>query len=681
MASNGNTINSGGGAHRTASTTTRSKKTTSWTSSLTSSSSSLGIPPYRANVLILVLSVGIVVWILLCFHIHLKLSGSNDGGSGISHLGFVRRGKLSLASSTNNNNNNKYPTTSNKEEGLSACLLVNDENPRLPEWIAYHYQILPLRGLIVAVDPASRLSPASILNRWTRLKEELGLEILLWNREDYYMPYGGDGACNMTDPKANCLGQHRKRQQHFVRACMANFKQRNKTWVLLADVDEYITFNTIHNTDPPAPLDNAPEGVWTLANWKWTIRGYNDPKTHEFLHETVVGGTISGLPTEGYHGKMNGDNKTTLGLINKNDEIFYGAYGSIFTDTSGAKYFLRDDYAYRDALDVPLEEVPANVSIVKDGIVRGNKLHGTIDGESVEIPTNWREPSDVHFLHQIQPSNRIEIKTIHGGHMMKDLNGRKYYVQRDIMLWPPHLSTQQLLNIRMNLPTVSDGKTIHDVLNEVMSSVEPEYANETVGPCLSLPRLLYGSKVDPPPLSVAPEGFNDHDFVTLRYRWHSLPDNRVNKYSKTMIDLSRLDRRELKGEAQNIHAPVKYYCREKQPPRYTTSFFRLNHYLDSFEAYSYRNDARADKRRCKKCYDDKGKEASKQFDDDIRPWLKRFVENVGVAKAKVLLAGAGNFVDLSPYSNALFTGGALIIPTQEPMPSTEPTPSEQNYVF
>eukprot|EP00970_Alexandrium_tamarense_P016130 scaffold6184_cov62-Alexandrium_tamarense.AAC.1 len=35
-------------------------------------------------------------------------------------------------------------------DGLSACLLVNDENPRLPEWLAYHYQMLPLRSLIVA---------------------------------------------------------------------------------------------------------------------------------------------------------------------------------------------------------------------------------------------------------------------------------------------------------------------------------------------------------------------------------------------------------------------------------------------------------------------------------------------------------------------------------------------------
>ena len=85
----------------------------------------------------------------------------------------------------------------------------------------------------------------------------------------------------------------------------------------------------------------------------------------------------------------------------------------------------------------------------------------------------------------------------------------------------------------------------------------------------------------------------------------------------------------------------------QQPPRNSVSFFRVNHYLDSFEAYLYRNDSRAGKRQCKSCYDEKGREAAKQMDDDIRPWLKGFVDSVGHEKAKLLLAGAGNFVHLS----------------------------------
>jgi len=38
---------------------------------------------------------------------------------------------------------------------FSACLIIKDDNIILPEWMAYHYTILPLRRLIVGVDVMS----------------------------------------------------------------------------------------------------------------------------------------------------------------------------------------------------------------------------------------------------------------------------------------------------------------------------------------------------------------------------------------------------------------------------------------------------------------------------------------------------------------------------------------------
>mmetsp|Transcript_9579 Transcript_9579/g.17227 ORF Transcript_9579/g.17227 Transcript_9579/m.17227 type:complete len:432 (-) Transcript_9579:435-1730(-) len=431
---------------------------------------------------------------------------------------------------------------------------------------------------------------------------------------------------------------------------MAEFKRHNKTWVLLTDVDEYITFNTLHpDDDPPVPLDFAPPGTRTLSNWTWHVTGF--VKGGVKVDDTQIKGVLSGLPKEGWHGKKNGQDKTTLPLVDGKDAIFYGAYGSVFTDNAGNMWFLRDDFAWRDALDMPPEDIPNNVPIIQDSLLRGGVLHGTVDGEAVEIRTNWRDPSDSQVLSLLVPTTPAEIETLHGGHMLKDVNGKQYYVVRDKMLWPPHLSAKQLTEIRRRLPSVADGATVMDVINREMHALGPEYADETIGPCLCMPRLLYGSREEdrdhPDWKSVAPEGFDEVDFVTLRYRWHSLPDNRVNKYQKTIIDVSRISERDLRGEAGSIHSPVRYWCRDKQPPRYATSFFRVNHYLGSFEAYSYRNDARADKRHCKKCYDEKGTEAIKKMDDDIRPWLKAFVNSVGEEKARALLAGAGDFVHLS----------------------------------
>ncbi|KAL3800629.1 hypothetical protein HJC23_006091 [Cyclotella cryptica] len=146
-----------------------------------------------------------------------------------------------------------------QDEGLSACVLINDENPRLPEWIAYHYFVLPLRSLIVAVDPASRHQPTEILSRWPKM----GIEIDTWNDTHYL---GNDGGVCKSKDSSVCKQRHRWRQKTFILRCMANLKQRNKTWVLLTDIDEYITSDSLDwggdsNRAVHDPTNNSNPGV------------------------------------------------------------------------------------------------------------------------------------------------------------------------------------------------------------------------------------------------------------------------------------------------------------------------------------------------------------------------------------------------------------------------------------
>lgn len=122
--------------------------------------------------MIVILLLCITICISLSIRIHNQLLQSSPANDTAKHK--------STSSSTNKKHSNNHST-----KGLSACLLVNDENPRLPEWLAYHYQILPLRSLIIAIDPSSRLSPDTILNRWTNDHTELGLDIQVWNDIDY----------------------------------------------------------------------------------------------------------------------------------------------------------------------------------------------------------------------------------------------------------------------------------------------------------------------------------------------------------------------------------------------------------------------------------------------------------------------------------------------------------------
>jgi len=97
---------------------------------------------------------------------------------------------------------------------------------------------------------------------------------------------------------------------------------------------------------------------------------------------------------------------------------------------------------------------------------------------------------------------------------------------------------------------------------------------------------------------MAPHPFNDEDFVTLRYRWHTERGAfNGNKYPKTLIDVTRVSEEDIGIKAPSIHNPIEKYC-IPDPPHYSLSLFRVNHYLDSAEAFYYRTDARIDMREC-----------------------------------------------------------------------------------
>jgi hypothetical protein len=112
-----------------------------------------------------------------------------------------------------------------------------DDTHFLIEWLAYHYHTLPLRHLIVAVDPNSKTSPSEIFDRW----RDQGMIIEEWSDRDFknFTEKDFEGSKlskNMT--------MHRIRQKSFYQACLRKLKADNRTWTLLIDSDEYLTFNT-----------------------------------------------------------------------------------------------------------------------------------------------------------------------------------------------------------------------------------------------------------------------------------------------------------------------------------------------------------------------------------------------------------------------------------------------------
>ena len=69
---------------------------------------------------------------------------------------------------------------------FSGCLLIKDQNDILPEWLTYHWTVLPLRRLIVAVDPLSITDPTPFLD----LYKSLGMNITVWKNDSIYWKDG-----------------------------------------------------------------------------------------------------------------------------------------------------------------------------------------------------------------------------------------------------------------------------------------------------------------------------------------------------------------------------------------------------------------------------------------------------------------------------------------------------------
>lgn len=131
-------------------------------------------------------------------------------------------------------NKTKTTTGANDDEidGMAACLLVRDDNSLLPEWIAHHYTILPLRDLLIAADFNSKEDVTWIYEQWSPL-----IRVTIWNHTHFIHRFG-DIPSNET---AN--HQYLHRQRAFITSCMEYFKRKNKTWVALVDTDEYISLN------------------------------------------------------------------------------------------------------------------------------------------------------------------------------------------------------------------------------------------------------------------------------------------------------------------------------------------------------------------------------------------------------------------------------------------------------
>lgn len=166
-------------------------------------------------------------------------------------------------------------------------------------------------------------------------------------------------------------------------------------------------------------------------------------------------------------------------------------------------------------------------------------------------------------------------------------------------------------------------------------------------PCLSMPRLLFGSVEDPNADTTTAAAasndalwatFNRTTFETQRWMYHaSYNDSDRNAQPKVIVDVSRVSHHDqmLSGRPFSIHRPSRQLCRWMDQ-MVLTGFQRyplvVHHYLGTWERYEARNDTR----RSSRLYHNKAHvQAGK--DKWIAAWLNGFVRTVGDEKARILL--------------------------------------------
>jgi len=122
--------------------------------------------------------------------------------------------------------------------GFSACILTMDDNVLWPEWLAYHYQTLPLRRLIVALDPKSKTKPSELFTRYR--KHGLSLDVTVWENDEFLPNEEYKNLIALDARSQNVYMDHWRRQKWFLHKCLEQLYTENRSWVLLVDTDEFV---------------------------------------------------------------------------------------------------------------------------------------------------------------------------------------------------------------------------------------------------------------------------------------------------------------------------------------------------------------------------------------------------------------------------------------------------------
>jgi len=172
-------------------------------------------------------------------------------------------------------------------------------------------------------------------------------------------------------------------------------------------------------------------------------------------------------------------------------------------------------------------------------------------------------------------------------------------------------------------------------------------------PCAMIPRVLI-TAVTSPDEDVArdvPPAVNASELETLKWRYRATRryygiDRDIDDWGKSIVDVSRVEPEDF-AEGGTAHFALRSICdRDQRLTNYSEVPVGIHHYLGSWRAFFCRDDARVGSWR-----HSVAKWKKRAFlgeggpDDQVRPWIRGFVDMVGERTARFLLRGAGQLTE------------------------------------
>lgn len=130
-------------------------------------------------------------------------------------------------------------TIKDKRDEFGACIMFKDDLKLLPEWLAYHYTVMPLRYLVVGVDGGNRQDPLPLLKQW----DALNLKYEVISVADHYKNSSLYGKRYNTSTFKGAHNALQARQRVFIKSCTNIMRSWNVHWTSYTDIDEFLTFH------------------------------------------------------------------------------------------------------------------------------------------------------------------------------------------------------------------------------------------------------------------------------------------------------------------------------------------------------------------------------------------------------------------------------------------------------